>query len=99
MPDTTVYENGASFQSGSLKVTDTGIVSNLNVEKLQNETPASFIKTSSAASGASGISQSGNNLTFNNEVVQLTGAGSKIKIGNLTIKASSDGNGILIGIE
>ena len=97
MPD--VYSSGASFQGGALKVTDAQKVDNLNAEKLQGETPDSFIKTASAASSASGISQSGNNLTMSDEIVQFTGSGSKVKFGNIVIKASSDGDGILIGIE
>lgn len=91
-----LYDGGASFQGGALKVTDTGIVENLNVTKLQNETPASFIKTSSAASGASGISQNGNALTMINETINIDTA-STIKIGNLIIKSADNGNGILIG--
>lgn len=99
MPDTNIYVNGASFQGGALKVTDTNQVTNLNAEKLQGETPASFIKTARAASGASGITQTSGMLTFYNEEAVFSGSNSKIKIGNLIIKASPDGNSILIGIE
>ena len=105
MADTSpaVYSSGAAFYTanniGKLKTTSREKVDNLNAELLQGETPSSFIKTSSAASGASRITQGTNTLTFNNEVVQFTGADAKIKIGNVVIKSSADGNGILVGIE
>ena len=93
-----LYDNGASLRSGGkLYVTDPSKVENLNADKLRGETPDSFIKTSNAAQGGSGISQSGNqlNMTGENITLDLT---SQIKIGNIIIKSSDNGNGILIGI-
>lgn len=93
-----IYDNGASFRSGGkLYVTDPNKVDNLNAEKLQDETPESFVKTSSAVHGASGISQSGNSLSMTGETIVLD-TSSQIKIGNIIIKSSDNGNGILIGI-
>lgn len=95
----TVYSSGASFQKGALKVTDTGVVENLNAKRLQGKEPADFVKTTGF-----GITQNTGAIEVNNLTISKTGvseifdSSSQIKIGNVVIKAS-DNNGILIGIE
>ena len=93
-----LYDNGASFRgNGRLYVTDQNKVENLNADSLHGEIPESFVKTSSAVSGASGISQSGNTLDMVGETIVFDKT-SQIKIGNIIIKSSDNGNGILVGI-
>lgn len=86
-----IYDNGASFHGGALKVTDTSQVSNLNVSMLQGKVPTDFVQIKT------GITQDINgNISFVNKIITLDTT-SKIKIGNLVIQSSDSGNGILIG--
>ena len=100
MADTSVYSSGASFQGGAVKVTDQSVVSNLNVSKLQGKEPVDFIKTtnfglsqSTGIIGATGVTVSSVGVTKNYDTTSI------IKIGNVIIKSSDNGNGILVGIE
>ena len=105
--NTSDYTNGASFQGGSLKVTDTVKVENLNASYLQGKVPSNFLQLgndfgvtqNAKVLGATGVtanlSSSAANI-INNSSVNLDES-SEIKIGNLLIKSSSDGFGILIG--
>lgn len=93
MPDyISAFEN-----DGSLKVAKKAptYVENLNAQFLQGKVPNDFVQT--VASGSTGIYQNNNKLTMTNETVEFTGADSKVKFGNIIIKAAE--NGILFGIE
>ena len=100
-----LYDNGASFQGSSLYVNNGNVVSNLNASKLQGKTPSDFINKD----GETGLTQSGkiiglNGVTMNasSSVMNFSGninldTTSEIKLGNLIIKSSDSGYGILIG--
>ena len=98
MPSTDVYNNGASFQVGALKVTDRNKVVNLNAEMLDGTHKTDFLKQGTVDNVNYGISQNGKTLSMSGETINLDTA-SQIKIGNIIIKSSNNGNGILIGIE
>ena len=103
------YTGGASFQGGALKVTDTNVVNNLNVSKLQGKQPTDFIGTDNnvptGTTGTFGLKQNGKTINVNNVSVGNTGVicsfdnTSKIKIGNIIIQSSDNNKGILIGLE
>lgn len=101
MADASVYSSGASFQGGALKVTDQGKVENLNASKLEGRGANDFIKTTNfglsqstgGVIGATGVTVSSVGVTKNYDTT------STIKIGNVIIKSSDNGNGILVGIE
>lgn len=97
-----IYDSGAAFlQGGKLQVTDKNEVDNLNAHQLQGKEPKDFIQTGSVF----GLTQSGKTATAAGVTVSNTSvnynfdANSTIKIGNVVIKSSNGGNGILIGIE
>ena len=99
------YTNGAVLANGgSLKVTDANRVENLNSSLLQGRDPSDFLQIGSDFVN-SGITQNGANITANSVNVSNTGVtyifdtGSTIKIGNVIIKSSDSGNGILVGLE
>ena len=101
MPNTSIYNNGASFQNenntpGKLYVTDRSMVSNLNAELFQNKEPADFLCIDKSSSATYGIKQSGKTITMTGETINLDNS-SEIRIGNLVIKSADGGNGILIG--
>lgn len=101
MPNTNIYNNGASFQNentpGKLYVTDRSMVSNLNAELFQNKEPADFLCIDKSSSASTyGIKQSGKTITMAGETINLD-SNSEIRIGNLVIKSADGGNGILIG--
>lgn len=103
----TDYTNGASFQRDKLVVTNTGVVGNLNASYLQGKTPSDFVQvgngfgitqSSTGVIGVTGVTTNVNSSTTNitNSIVNID-TGSAIKIGNLLIQSSSNGDGILIG--
>lgn len=101
MPNTSIYNNGASFQNentpGKLYVTDRDMVDNLNAELFQYKEPADFLCIDKTPSDSTyGIKQSGKTITMTGETVKLDSS-SEIRIGYLVIKSADGGNGILIG--
>lgn len=99
---TDIYASGASFQQGGiLTVTDTNVVKNLNASQVQGKEPKDFIQIGSSY----GLSQTGKTIEATGVNVSNAStsidfdANSTIKIGNVIIKSSDSGNGILIGIE
>ena len=106
------YTGGASFQGDKLVVTNTGVVGNLNASFLQGKVPTDFLQlgnnfgiTQTAAGNTKGVNVTGvvTNLSSSATHVQNSSidfdANSEIKIGNLIIKSSNGGNGILVGIN
>ena len=96
-----LYDNGASFQiqndKGKLYVTDRGKVVNLNAEMLDGTHKTDFLKQGTVDNVDYGISQNGKTLNITG-VSATMDENSQIKLGNITIKSSDNGNGILIGI-
>ena len=97
-----IYENGSVLtQGGGLQVTDTKVVKNLNASQVQGKEPKDFIQIGSDY----GLSQTDKTIEITGVSVSNTStsinfdANSAIKIGNVIIKSSDSGNGILIGIE
>ena len=92
-----VYASGAAFQTennkGKLYVTDQGVVENLNAAMLGGASRAAFVEQGPTK----GITQNDKTLTMSGETINLDTA-SQIKIGNVIIKSSDNGNGILIGV-
>lgn len=96
-----LYDNGASFQTvdskGKLYVKDRGMVENLNSEMLDGTHKADFLKQGTVDGVNYGISQNGKSLSLS-AVTTTMDTTSQIKLGNIIIKSSDNGNGILIGI-
>ena len=99
---TGIYENGSVLtQGGGLQVTSTNVVKNLNASQVQGKEPKDFIQTGNdyvlsqdaKTIEAAGVSVSNASTSINFDT------NSTIKIGNVIIKSSDSGNGILIGIE
>jgi len=88
-----IYDNGASFQGGTLKVTNSQVVDNLNADKLHGLDDNDFFRVGSNY----GTNQSGKTTTMTG-VTHIYDTTSEIKIGNIIIKPSDNGNGILVGI-
>ena len=95
------YTNGAVLASGGrLQVTDQNQVENLNASRLQGKVPTDFVNVGSSY----GITQNGKNVAASSVTVANTGVtytfdvNSTIKIGNVVIKSSDEGKGILVGI-
>ena len=97
-----VFESGSNFYQvngeGSLKVTDRNEVANLNAEMLQGIHKTDILKQGTVDNVNYGISQNGKTLDMSGEEINLD-TNSQIKIGNIVIKSSPNGNGILVGIE
>lgn len=87
-----IYDNGASFQGGSLNVTSTNKVTNLNASMLNSITSDGFLqrKGGITQNNDGDISFAGRKAIFNTSA--------EIRIGNVIIKSSDNGNGILIGV-
>lgn len=96
-----VYDKGAAFLQGKLKVTDASQVENLNASALQGKQPKDFLQLGTTF----GITQSNKSTALSgvtvtqNSVNVVADTNSIFKIGNVVIKSSDNGNGILIGIE
>ena len=87
-----IYDNGASFQGGALNVTSANKVTNLNASMLNSKTSDDFlqVKGGITQNNDGDISFAGRKTIFNTDA--------EIRIGNVVIKSSDNGNGILIGV-
>ena len=92
------WTNGASLRNeqygGRLYITDSQPVEHLNADMLDGAHRANLLEQGSDF----GITQTGKTLSMAGEIVSLDAA-SQIKIGNVVIKSSDNGNGILFGLE
>lgn len=96
------FTDGSKFyhinQKGSISVTDRSPVANLNAEMLEGAHKTDFVKQGTVDSVDYGIVQEGKSISMTGESIALD-VTSKLKVGNIVIKPSDNGNGILIGIE
>ena len=97
-----LYDNGASFETvdskGKLYVKDRGMVDNLNAEMLDGTHKSDFLKQGTVDSVNYGIQQTGKTLSATG-VSLVFDETSQFKLGNIVIKPSNGGRGVLIGFE